>query len=821
MSFGGFIGGGRSGGGGGDARMMAHNNLYTTISNSTWAHTQLHMVSPLPPHHIVQPIFNSSPLSLSVKPKMEGVGDTGAVEENFGPQVIEDKANEEYDQSGSDSDNIEGFASGDDQDTLEDGDKSSSSSSSRGKKYHRHTSQQIQELEASFKENPHPDENARLELGRRLNLESKQVKFWFQNKRTQMKTQMERHENCLLKQENDKLHIENISMKEAMRNPVCSKCGNLAALGEISIQENRLKIENARLRNELNRSFQLANKFLGRPFSAFVSSMAPGNSDLELAVRRSGFGDLSSVGTPLPMGLDYASAVTTDLPVVPTTRSLKGINSFEVSIDKSMYLDLAVAAMDELLKLSQFDTPLWFRSLGGCGERLNLEEYRRTFPPCIGMKPINFITEATRATGTVITNSMSLVEILMDSNRWTEIFSCMIGRSSIIDVVSDGLGGTRNGSLQLMHAEFQVLSPLVPVRQAKFLRFCKQHTEGFWAVVDVSVDSTREDPNAQTFANCRRLPSGCIVQDMPNGYSKVIWVEHMEYDDSIVPQLYRPLLRSGLGLGAQKWVATLERQCECLAIIMSSTVPGGDHAVISTSGRRSIAKLAQRMTHNFCAGVCATAYKWEAVQGGNTGDVRLIMRKGMGNPGDPAGVVLSAATTVWMPVSQQRLFDFLRNEPMRSHWDVLSHDGPVQRIINIAKGRDLGNNISLLRSSGTSPNSSQTGMLILQEMCTDASGFLIVYAAVDIPSMNVVMNGGDSSSVVLLPSGFAVVPDCYSNSAGANSSDGTPVKEANGSLLTVGFQILVNGQLSRDSVDTVNALIGRTLQGIKAALRCN
>lgn len=73
-----------------------------------------------------------------------------------------------------------------------------------------------------------------------------------------------------------------------------------------------------------------------------------------------------------------------------------------------------------------------------------------------------------------------------------------------------------------MHAEMQVISPLVPVRQIKFLRFCKQHAEGIWAVVDVSVDGIREVPNAHSYGQCRRLPSGCIVQDMPNGFSKVI-----------------------------------------------------------------------------------------------------------------------------------------------------------------------------------------------------------------------------------------------------------------------------------------------------------
>lgn len=73
-----------------------------------------------------------------------------------------------------------------------------------------------------------------------------------------------------------------------------------------------------------------------------------------------------------------------------------------------------------------------------------------------------------------------------------------------------------------MHAEFQLLSPLVAVRQARFLRFCKQQAEGFWAVVDVSVDPIQEGIITQIFADCRRLPSGCIVQDLPNGYSKVI-----------------------------------------------------------------------------------------------------------------------------------------------------------------------------------------------------------------------------------------------------------------------------------------------------------
>ncbi|KAJ9680942.1 hypothetical protein PVL29_020052 [Vitis rotundifolia] len=554
-----------------------------------------------------------------------------------------------------------------------------------------------------FKECPHPDEKQRLELSKRLCLETRQVKFWFQNRRTQMKTQLERHENSILRQENDKLRAENMSIRDAMRNPICTNCGGPAIIGDISLEEQHLRIENARLKDELDRVCALAGKFLGRPISSLASSMAPAmpSSSLELGVGSNGFGGLSTVATTLPLGPDFGGGISSTLPVAPPT-STTGVTGLERSLERSMFLELALAAMDELVKMAQNDEPLWVRSLEGGREILNLEEYMRTFTPCIGMKPNGFVTESTRETGMVIINSLALVETLMDSNRWAEMFPCMIARTSTTDVISSGMGGTRNGALQLMHAELQVLSPLVPVREVNFLRFCKQHAEGVWAVVDVSIDTIRDTSVAPTFVNCRRLPSGCVVQDMPNGYSKVTWVEHAEYDESAVHQLYRPLLSSGMGFGAQRWVATLQRQCECLAILMSSTVPTRDHtAAITAGGRRSMLKLAQRMTDNFCAGVCAsTVHKWNKLCAGNVDeDVRVMTRKSVDDPGEPPGIVLSAATSVWLPVSPQRLFDFLRDERLRSEWDILSNGGPMQEMAHIAKGQDHGNCVSLLRAS--------------------------------------------------------------------------------------------------------------------------
>ncbi|KAF3338272.1 homeobox-leucine zipper protein ROC5-like protein [Carex littledalei] len=760
-----------------------------------------------------KPLFTSPALSLALQTNLEAQRDgnvPGVVASSVGSGAT--KELDEND-SRSGSDHLDGLSA----DDLE---PPSGNPRKRKKRYHRHTPLQIQELEALFKECPHPDEKQRAELSKRLCLENRQVKFWFQNRRTQMKTQMERHENTLLRQDNDKLRAENMSIREAMRNPLCNHCGGPAMLGEVSLEEQHLRMENARLKEELTRVCALAGKLLGKPISSMSGAplaLPMPNSSLDLAVGTNGF------ATSLSGLNDFPNNASSPLGTV-ITPARGGVDK---SLERSMLLELALAATDELVKMAQMEEPLWIPCLEGGKETLNYEEYLRGFNRCIGVKPVGFVSEATRETGVVIINSMALVETLMDSARWSEMFSCVIASATTTEVLSSGMGGSRNGALQLMHAELQVLSPLVPIRDVNFLRFCKQLAEGCWAIVDASIDGIRENSSALADnMKCRRLPSGCLVQDLPNGYCKVTWVEHAEYEEAAVHQLYRPILRSGLALGAHRWLATLQRQCECLAILMSSSAPSTDNTTITASGRRSMLKLAQRMTDNFCAGVCASsAHKWsKLVGGGNVGeDVKVMTRQSVDEPGEPPGVVLSAATSVWVPVAPQRLFDFLRDERLRSEWDILSNGGPMQEMAHIAKGQHHGNSVSLLRASAVSSN--QSSMLILQETCTDPSGSMVVYAPVDIPAMHLVMSGGDSTYVALLPSGFAILPDGPGVCGSSTGGDGGTKVGGSGSLLTVAFQILVNSQptakLTVESVETVNNLISCTIQKIKVALNCD
>ncbi|XP_076915064.1 homeobox-leucine zipper protein ANTHOCYANINLESS 2-like [Bidens hawaiensis] len=764
-------------------------------NNMPMHRSQPQLITSTVPH---QPIYNSQSLSLALKPKMEGIG--GMIGENFeGSNLGRIRGDGSESRSGG-SDNLEG-ASGDEQDVP----VGPSSSSRRRQKYHRHTPYQIQELEASFKDNPHPDEKERLALGKKLNLEKKQVKFWFQNRRTQMKTQLERYENAILKKTNDDLRIQNVAMKEAIRAPICNNCGGQAILGQdLSIEEHHLRVENARLRDELSRVSLPANKFLGRPLSSYGGSLPQGipGSNLDLAVGRNGYG-LNPMDVGL-MGLDYNNGMSNALPLMSPSRA----RTMYVQYDKGVFIELAVNAMDELMKLWQINSPLWVGNGDGGPEVLDLDEYLRVFPLILGMKPQGYVSEASRASGVVMINSLALVEAMLDANRWRDMFLGMIGSSSTMDVISVPTGDSRNGVLQLMQAEIQLVSPLVPARHMRFIRFCRQQAEGVWAVVDISIDVGRDG-----FMS-RRLPSGCIVHDMPNGFSKVTWIEHTEYDESVIHSLYRPVLRLGLGFGAQKWLSVLQRHCECIATIMSPEAPIDDGPSLQAGGKRSLANLAQRVTASFCAGVCGTGnHEWNVINAPEA--AKLLIRKSLNNPGDPSGSVVSASMSVWLPMQHQQLLALLLNVELRSQWDVLFPGGSMHNMTLFSKSQDPNslNNISLLRANATGGNAAQNTVPVFQDSTTDVTGSLLVHAAVDVQSMQVVMHGGDSSCVSILPSGFAIVPDCMTE-PGATKPGGE-----GGSLLTVGYQILVNdlpsASITNESINTVINLINRTVQGIK------
>lgn len=73
-----------------------------------------------------------------------------------------------------------------------------------------------------------------------------------------------------------------------------------------------------------------------------------------------------------------------------------------------------------------------------------------------------------------------------------------------------------------MYGELHTISPLVPAREIFFLRHCLELEQGLWVIVDVSYDCPIE---MQQFFSANslawRLPSGCMIQSLADGNSKV------------------------------------------------------------------------------------------------------------------------------------------------------------------------------------------------------------------------------------------------------------------------------------------------------------
>lgn len=151
---------------------------------------------------------------------------------------------------------------------------------------------------------------------------------------------------------------------------------------------------------QIDRISAIAAKYVGKPVVNYPLLSPPVPSrPLELAVGN--FGAQPGIGG----GEMYGAA---DL--------LRSISA-PTEADKPMIIELAVAAMEELIRMAQMGEPLWMTSLDGTAAVLNEDEYVRTFPRGIGPKPAGFKCEASRETAVVIMNHISLVEILMDVVR--------------------------------------------------------------------------------------------------------------------------------------------------------------------------------------------------------------------------------------------------------------------------------------------------------------------------------------------------------------------------------------------------------------------
>ncbi|XP_009771801.1 homeobox-leucine zipper protein ROC8-like [Nicotiana sylvestris] len=705
------------------------------------------------------------------------------------------------------------------------GESSSSRKRSRRQKLcNRHSVEQIQQLETFFKECPHPDENQRRQLSREIGLDPKQIKFWFQNKRTQTKALSERADNNILRTENERFHCENMAMREALKNIICPHCDGPPP-GEEERKRNleKMKMANQRLRDEHERISNLISNFVGRSF-AMTSQLAPQNN----------VGSLSSssdeslvsqniINSPIEnqpnnvRGNSTANIPPPLLPPPPPPPPFEENEEIRVDREKSIIFGTVITATDEIVELFQMNEPIWIKSQIDGRYFINRESYEKIYPkPNQAYKSAARI-ESSKESGVVTMTAIELIQIFLDPVRYMNMFPTIVTKARTIEVVDTENFG---GSVQLMYEKLHILSPLVGARDFFFIRCCRQLDPTTWTMVDVSFDNLREIQSGGP-SQSWKFPSGCVIQDLGNGKSMVTWLEHVHVDDKThTNRLYRDLVCGRQTFGAKRWIITLQRMSERHNFAMNANNHDFGGVLGAPEGKQNVMQISQRMVKSFCE-ILSMGDRLDfptSSEMTNSG-VRVSFRKNE-DMSQPKGLIVTAATSLWLPLSFDTVFNFFKDDKTRTQWDVLTNGNAVGELARIPTGYFPGNCISIIQPYVSKENN----MLLLQETNIDPMGAFIIYAPIDLPAVTSIINGADTTQIPILPSGFIISPD--GRLAADRDSNGI---SQTGSLLTVAFQILVSAnnnnnsiskQQNMEAVATVHTLLSSTVQKIKVALDC-
>ncbi|CAN6895608.1 unnamed protein product, partial [Brassica oleracea] len=659
---------------------------------------------------------------------------------------------------------------------------------------HRHTPQQIQKLEAYFKECPHPNESQRQAFCDVLNLGIDQVKFWFQNKRTQSKAQDERTSNMLLREENEKLRLENAAMIEVLKNVTCPPCGG-PPFGRDDRESNlhKMRLENAFFKTERDSLAAANNKNQQTMLDSLTSVQ-----------RQQTFEALTSYGmNPYnqPSSLESQTIQPQLLP----------------QMDISQLSETAATAVEELKRLFRTDEALWVMSSIDRTYVIDQESYEKFSHSIKHFRNLSARVESSKDITVVPIEATSLIDMFLDSEKWKMLFPTIVNEAKTIHTLGSELPINENCNvLQVIWEQLHILSPLVPPREFMIVRCCQQIGEGLWIIADVSQDSQHIVNSDQASPSCYKRPSGCLIRSLPNAHTEVRWIEHVEVDHTTdTHKMYRELVSGSSGYGARRWIVTLERMCERMALSSILIMPATDwsETIPTVEGRRSVMKLGERMLKIFNEMLIMSG-KVEFPQQSKCG-VRISIRMNK-EPGQLPGLVVSAASCLSIPLTPLQVFNCLRSNDTRHQWDVLCRGNAITETARIFTGSSGTNCINLLQPTppwDIGQNMVQEPhkkMMVLQECYMDALGGMIVYSPLDMATMSIAASGEvDPSKIPILPSGFTISSD---------NSEGT--------LLMLAFQILNSDENSKTrsvseiAVDRVSRLISQTVQSIKLMLNC-
>lgn len=116
-------------------------------------------------------------------------------------------------------------------------------------------------------------------------------------------------------------------------------------------------------------------------------------------------------------------------------------------------------------------------------------------------------------------------------------------------------------------------------------------------------------------------------------------------------------------------------------------------------GRRSVMQLSQRMVKSFCEILnMGERVDFPQTSEMNNSGVRISLRKSSTETAQSAdALIVCAASSLWLPLPFDHLFNFFRDDQLRAQWDVLSNGYPVTEVARIPTGNHPGNCVSIFQ----------------------------------------------------------------------------------------------------------------------------
>ncbi|AAD46012.1 Similar to gb/Z54356 HD-ZIP protein (Athb-10) from Arabidopsis thaliana and contains a PF/00046 homeobox domain [Arabidopsis thaliana] len=685
-----------------------------------------------------------------------------------------------------------------------------------------HSNHQVQRLEAFFHECPHPDDSQRRQLGNELNLKHKQIKFWFQNRRTQARIHNEKADNIALRVENMKIRCVNEAMEKALETVLCPPCGGPHGKEEQLCNLQKLRTKNVILKTEYERLSSYLTKHGGYSIpsvDALPDLHGPSTYGSTSNNRPASYGSSSNhlpqQSSLLRRPFTRELINTTPLPKPVLLQHFQQLSQLE----KNRMFEIAKNAVAEVMSLIQMEHSMWIKSTIDGRAIIDPGNYKRYFTKNSHLKSRSALQSHHESSMEVVVVQMdarNLVDMFLNTEKWARLFPTIVTEAKTIHVL-DSMDHPRQTFSRVVYEQLHILSPLVLPREFIILRTCQQMKEDLWLIADVSCYLQNVEFES-TAPICTKRPSGVLIQALPHGRSKVTWIEHVEVTDKVWPhQLYRDLLYGGFGYGARRWTATLQRMCERLSLYSMTDFPPTDYpGVVKTiEGRRSVMSLGERMLKNF-AWIMKMSDKLDLPQqsGANNSGVRISVRTNT-EAGQPPGLIVCAGSSLSLPLPPLQVYDFLRNLEVRHQWDVHCQGNPVTEAARFVTGPDQKNNVTFLQPSSVG----EYKLMILQDGFIDALGGMVVYAPMNLNTAYSAISGQvDPSTIPILPSGFIISRDSHPSSSEVDGGSMT--------LLTLAFQIFVTGPSYytdlnlKDSATTVNTLVSSAVQRIKAMLNC-